>query len=818
MKKGRTASEKLLISISLFCIVLVSACSSFNVEKVKPSKNLEIGDETVAATETVPSSGGSMVVNAEGSEIDGLEIVVSPQSYPTEKTFKISTAPILNHTLGQYFNPLTPLIQIENGGGYADGIMEITIPVIVPEGDIPLGFYYDEITGTLEAIPVKEYTSTSITLLTRHFMSASDLTPSTDNLKAGGIKIDPTSNLVISSIAESVLKGKTIISSGYRVGKDDWEFPNYGSYLATGGHCSGQNMCAMWYYFEKKLKGEGDLFGKFSATSTLWQDNAIGYRFCSVIHKDLEWKGRFIDLFDKYIDKNQERDKLKLYMIAGAMLTTGEPQGIGIYRPTVNDDGTAGFGGHDLICYQVAVNEGKLYISDPNKPGVEQFIEFKNNKFEPYIAKLNGRAASHPYPFVTWYAKTAYIEWDKIGKRYADLLDSTIGNKTPNIFPPYTIWVKGKADSQLKDGFSSNSDTLRLMVECPTTERGFNVGGKWYIWYNMFDKNGNRIDVSEGSGKGYTTLKPGLNKIGVYIFSKKTSAVDEDGNYSELFVDFKWFNVYYSTLKIDPNPIVDEPGKEVTITAMSGGTAPSNSKYVWNFGDGSKEVTVKNDSIVKHKFSKEGDYDVIVELYDNASGAMIGMAKAEANIANGILSRLQKYKYISIDFNADFKGNNEIVSFSMLSIDNSPPWGSTQKCPLVWSGASFTTNFDYSWELFSGEQVHSTGTISGTMSANGMIMRSFTAHETSFYPESKDTYNYDVSVKDVPYQPDYEYDEYSPRFGADGATVSQYINSCTMRWDFIDSDGVAQALYSTSINYNDPDDEPYLHITFSGSN
>jgi hypothetical protein len=188
------------------------------------------------------------------------------------------------------------------------------------------------------------------------------------------------------------------------------------------------------------------------------------------------------------------------------------------------------------------------------------------------------------------------------------------------------------------------------------------------------------------------------------------------------------------------------------------------------------------------------------------------------NLDQGILSKIQKYQYVSIDFSADIKSNSTTVSFSSLSVDNTPPYGSTEDCPLSWSGVSFSTTFDYSWKLFSGEKVHSYGTISGTMSTDGTIIEKFTAHETSVHPETNDVYKYDITVINVPYQSDYEYNEYSPRFGAESAIVSQYIYAYTQSWDFTDSDGNQQMLYSTTVNYNDPEDEPYLHITFSGSN
>ena len=180
------------------------------------------------------------------------------------------------------------------------------------------------------------------------------------------------------------------------------------------------------------------------------------------------------------------------------------------------------------------------------------------------------------------------------------------------------------------------------------------------------------------------------------------------------------------------------------------------------------------------------------------------------------MDRLHKFQYISIDFNADIECNNEIISFSSLSVDNIQPFGSTQNWPLIWDGVSFTVSFDYDYELYSGERVHSYGTISGTLTEDGEMIETLTASSNSNYPEEGDMYKYFISVIDVPYNMEYAYDAYSPRFGSEGPDVINNIYSYSQSWDFTDSDGKAQSLYATTINYNDPDDIPYLHITFSG--
>lgn len=634
-------------------IILASSCSLFDKEDENPETtkltSIEIGETVEVISSTISTSGGSIKITKPDTPVDGMEISIPANSFSTPQTFKISYSEIKSHDFGQYFNPISPMITVSYDGGYSSELMSLTIPAIIPKGHIPLGFYLDESTGKLEGIPVQNFTPNSITLLTRHFMPGNKLHTGAPTLKSANAETGKGANIIISSISESVLNLQPVIASGFKPGVDDWEFSNRGSYIAPGGHCAGQNMAAMWYYFEKKA-GESNLFNKFSDNPNLWQANARGYRFCSVIHNDLDWGAVVPNLFDKFIDKNQELDKLKLYTIAGTMLVTGEPQGIGIYRSIIKTDGTPGFGGHDLICYQVSVSSGKLYISDPNTPGTGQIIEFANDRFLPYLAKINAEEVSEAYPFVTYYAKTAYIEWDKIGKRYSEITDNTIGTVAPNTFPAYKIWVKDGAGYELKDGLIMTKDTLHSFVEGPNTVMGYEINGKILLASYVYDKTGKRIDCQEGTGNPilipkpglYVKLKPGLNKLGYYVVgwrssSKYTSGAN-NGKHKDKFIDFKWVTVNYIPLSIDPNPLQGLPDKEYILTAKSKGAAPTSSKYIWDFGDGSSKVTVLNDSTVKYTYTKEGTFNVKVELYDNSANKKLTDATSVAEISKNVVS------------------------------------------------------------------------------------------------------------------------------------------------------------------------------------
>nr|HPR32156.1 hypothetical protein [Prolixibacteraceae bacterium] len=220
-----------------FACILVSSCKRDD-PWVDPNDDPGDDGSVQVADVNVPATGGSVVVDAPGNPIDGMEIDVPPGSYPEARNFEIRTVEITSHNLGEHFHPLSPLIIIDNGGGYADSLMEVTIPITLPSGHVPLGFYYDDVDGKLEAIPVHAYTATSITLLTRHFMPAADLkSRSTKSEKSTA----STCNMVISSVSESLLLNQAVISSGFKIGVDNWEFVNNGSIIAPGGHCAGQN-------------------------------------------------------------------------------------------------------------------------------------------------------------------------------------------------------------------------------------------------------------------------------------------------------------------------------------------------------------------------------------------------------------------------------------------------------------------------------------------------------------------------------------------------------------------------------------------------
>lgn len=671
---------------------------------------------------TVPVGPGGMTLNVDkpGNQLDGMTIEIPAGSYSTTRDFKVTAAPITEHELGAYFHPISPLITIKNGGGYADEVMTLTVPISLPAGHFAMAFLYNEKTGKLEGLPVLKLSSTSITLATRHFATSTVSGPVP--ALGGGLgnvqDLASIGSIVISSIDEKILLGQSIISTGYTAGTDDWEFINFGSYLAPGGHCAGQSITSMYYFYEKKQREGGPLFHKYDkvqqSREVLWQDNRYGFRYASVLQEDLRWDGW---LFNKLLKVELEPayHHLSWKAFALSMLLTGDPQFVGL--------SSAG-GGHAIVAYKMDLPAGKLYVADPNFPGQERVIEYVNNQFKPYSTRQNANEPDDkPYYGVGYYAKTSMIDWDKIGARWEEFKNKTIGTKGTNRFPTYTLWVNDGAGYELGDTLNTDLDSLPITV-------------KWGgvtddIAFQVFDVTGTRLvpTASESYSlvqSGGLKLQAGTTTLGVGVYGKK--------NGKWYWIDFRWITVNLAGFSIEPMsqdgaPISKngETGIVYGFRVNSNGLAPKNAKYVWHFGDVSGEIVRYNDSTVTHTFAYPGSYTVAVDVYDNSTSKLVGGAVATAKLnAGGIWDILYAQKRVTVQLQATHTYSNGSTDEDSWEVNNI---GLTPEPPAItWNGTSFTV--EYMEYMPVGELGADTVQcrIEGKLSADGMTIETMTAY------------------------------------------------------------------------------------------
>jgi len=150
-----------MFSFSMAGIGLAAEGTIENVIKVKGAISV--------MTAKIGPAGGTIEVE-KACPIKGLQIVIPKNAYNTEKTFEISYFEI---PAGKYKGggtPYSPLIIVNNGGGYAKGVLSIKIPVNLPENAFAMAGYIDpESFSVVDMLPVTELKKDHITSMTRNF-------------------------------------------------------------------------------------------------------------------------------------------------------------------------------------------------------------------------------------------------------------------------------------------------------------------------------------------------------------------------------------------------------------------------------------------------------------------------------------------------------------------------------------------------------------------------------------------------------------------------------------------------------------------------
>ncbi|MDD4986002.1 MAG: PKD domain-containing protein [Dehalococcoidales bacterium] len=666
------------LALALTISVAGTSCTTSGTESTQaPEHSIKLGAEVELTTQTIGPSGGTIVVDKPGDPLDGMKLDVPAGAYSDSRSFEISYAPITGHDFNQYFNPISPMITVENGGDYSEELMTVTIPVTIPNESFAMAFYFDAATGKLEGIPLLDETPDSITIVTRHF-----------------------SSFLVSLIDTIALPDE--VDSGFRPGVDDWQFANRGSYIVPGGHCAGQAISAMWYYCEKHKKGEPHLYGLYDnnggeKTPDLWQDDSHCYRLASTVQKLINWDSFEIQFMYHLVGVD---DELTYKAFAYALLLTNEPANVGIYNTTVG-------GGHSMIVYRVANNT--LYIADPNYPGnSDRKIGLVDGRFVPYNSGANAEAIAagrgKAYDTIGYYAKGAILEWTKVTECWDKFYDGAIGE---SFFPEYNIKIK-EADGNTVDyteGFSTDSEAVRFPIESRVSGCTLDC----YVW-------GNGVRLTPGD-TGFR-LSPGHNLFGIEIAGRTAIGWN--------YVDFVYIDIYKSDLSIEPSSLTGQPDESCTFTAKSD-NLPVNARYEWDFGDGSPVEKVST-SQISHQFSELGNYTVSLEVYDAGSEELFGQATAHVSIepeSRNLLSVLQTFT----TFRAGLQCTDVYDQWSATSGDSTTtntwgweiPWdGSEKRMDITWNGTSF------SGTLLWGDpnRVGYIQELSGTVSPDGTIVES----------------------------------------------------------------------------------------------
>lgn len=651
--------------LSIILILLLVGCNKDDNNPISESGKIKTDHSVFVTKKSIPASGGQLNVIGTQTPLEGLSIMIPRDAYSDSKEFTISYANITSHELGSYFNPVSPLIEIDNGGFYAAKFMQLKIPVSPHPGYYRMALYYDKKTGELEGIPIIKSEDSSITIGLRHF-----------------------SFIVVTEIQKNILIQGTGFHAFFEPATNGWSFPNYGTYAEPGGICAGMSIGAAYYF--KNFNASINLGTFFDndklwfTTPAFWEDDAKGLSFATAIHKTYSSNSQN-NVFDPILVASEDD---RFWSIIYNMLINNQPQLIYVHA---TDSAVA----HMIIgfAYEVNANEAKIKVYDPNYPRLENEIKFNlvSKTFVPYASASNAKALEdgdvYNFNEIALFPLSSAISNEQMDLLWNKVQNNSVGK---NLFPSYKIYAVPK-------------DHLFEKIELVADDNGL----KNSIPFDEFEFELELSDPVVSSGLESIIYLPGLGPerknpatsvkmitsdtlIGIYI---KAIPI---GQQYEKWLGFDWFKIHLQDvwIGINPNPIIGEPEKEISLSVESKGITSSDLKYIWNFGDGTSELIRFNDNTVKHKFSKVGDFKVVLRLDDNATGKTLATSTAIAKIAvssgqsfnyNWLQRKSNRDWFYDINFNlaGTVEGkngnkveqilgneNNKIVSVKFANIDS----------------------------------------------------------------------------------------------------------------------------------------------------
>lgn len=464
---------------------------------------LRLGDSARVANGTVGASGGEVAI--ERGPLTGLEIDVPGGAFASSTPFDITLTEIRSDTFGAAITPLTPLITVENGGGYSEELLTVSIPVRVPEGSFAMGFLYDG--GELEALPLVEIAPDHVTVATRHF-----------------------SSFFVSAIEYALLPDD--VGTGYRVQEDNWQFVNRGTYPRPGGICTGMSLTSIWYFLERKAT-EGKLWNRWDDdgrgdTPGFWFDDAYALRWATKAQTLMDW-GANIRTFAW--NRRTGWARLQYDAFRYALYVTGEPQLLEMWDANSSS-------GHAMVVY--AQTPGSLWIADPNYPKDLRQVKFDDDtgEFKPYSSGTDAEAIAQgndvSYVQFILTAKSSVFDWSSLGGLYQSMQAGIVG---AGVFPPYQLLVRTQLDDgsyfiePLQSGYLTSLPAITLGVSPTVDAMVYVFDGTSEEAMRVFNANATPAFTS-------VPLGIGANDIGIALMGGPNSAAPRK------WLDFRRLTLY----------------------------------------------------------------------------------------------------------------------------------------------------------------------------------------------------------------------------------------------------------------------------------
>lgn len=575
--KKKSGCLKGCLSVLLVMVIGLVLISVFVIRPTFNKDMIDLGRNKVVLKDKVSISGGSIKVDDDKSIIDGLEITVPQDGYDEEVDFKVSTREIKEHDYGDAFNPILPLIHIDNGGGYSNEFMEVSVPIDIDDDMFAMALYYNE-DGSLEPIPQVSQTNNELVFGARHF-----------------------SDVVITALPKALLEeyvGSPEFDTGFRPMVDNWPFVNRGAELSAGGSCNGMSLSAIHYYNYHKKNGEPPLFSYidnnfYKNTPDFEYDDSQGIRLASIVQGAAKFEYTRKWHIDALHKNKFMTDKQVFYHFAYSfLLSKGDPQVVGLFVREMEDGKPKISAGHAIVAYKMDATG--IYVCDPNYPTrTDLKIPFDGSNFGIYNTATRAGERTYNYNSFSLLGTSSIVPSYFIENLFSELkenpYESTIGDdklSNPNIdflaiddgeiywtkniesiviTPEDAVVYKDAVTEFLEDqGYLENFNTYKPRdweekAYLPVLIKPDTNKDNKYIWYTEVQvykaDNTRHIHESYTPKEGhyyYIPLEEGINNLG-FKFRSNVAVGRDDNNqviYRKSYVDYQRVQITYGELDL----------------------------------------------------------------------------------------------------------------------------------------------------------------------------------------------------------------------------------------------------------------------------
>jgi hypothetical protein len=644
--------SRLRLIIPAAVVVAVAACGDSNTTPTGTKPPTTTASFDTLSKGSIPSSGGTITVNKPGDPLNGLTMTVSSGAFSGTLNIVIGSSTNKNLPTANGIVPISPVVHVTGGAGYANGVITFKIPATVATNTFPVVVLYDSATKAIEPMTTIAYDGSSVTAMTGHLSPANALSPSAARVAGrvramanGGSSDSVYVSFGVYAIPTALLHQDW--DTHFRPGINDWEIPAYPTEPQKRGTLLGVVATELWYFNTRA--SATPLNGRFPAVRNVPLSDTVGFHWASLIDNqvDNEYNSYASAAYESVNSRAVDRDTLQFDQIrasfALATLNGGVPLPVLVDLQSFNNF-------YYLIAYRTTGNQ--IYVADPVSPGDStRFLQLGSGGMIPYVNPRYKPGVTYTTPIATSLAMA--IPLPTLASSYVNAAAGTAGN---SLFPVAAFY---SWSGQLYDTLYV-IDSLRFWAQCATCQYGFastlspapagNVASSFKLYFISAGAVTDSIGALGPNGLQLSSAKvtPGTQQtLGVPLASPDSAGASLA---SGALAWLGWQQITITNLQVTiaPNaPEVSMTTPQTFQVSVAPNLLPADVAYQWTFGDSTAQVTVQKSANVQHTYAKSGTLVATVQIIDNRNTQVIAQGSDTVTVDGPVeLWTIQSFKYL----------------------------------------------------------------------------------------------------------------------------------------------------------------------------